>query len=178
MGLNRSLEDAHIDLQLSYAEAKAQFHKDNPTWPRVQLNETQRSMAVMTAYYAQGRKPLAEVNRLRELAGLEKIGAAEGKRKVTNSLPGTSPHGKKPSGAIDVVMIDRHTGVALYDPKYLKYYIAFGGYMLAAGSSLLTSGKITHKIVWGQDWNGDGINNQTFYDTPHFELKGWQNFSS
>jgi peptidoglycan L-alanyl-D-glutamate endopeptidase CwlK len=47
--------------------------------------ETKRTQAVQDAYYAQGRRPLAEVNALRMVAGLWAIRDAENKRKPTDS---------------------------------------------------------------------------------------------
>ncbi|MDR0708926.1 MAG: M15 family metallopeptidase [Spirochaetaceae bacterium] len=47
--------------------------------------ETLRSHAVQEAYYAQGRRPLAEINELRKKAGLYLLGEAEGKRIVTQT---------------------------------------------------------------------------------------------
>jgi peptidoglycan L-alanyl-D-glutamate endopeptidase CwlK len=48
--------------------------------------ETLRTQAVQTAYYAQGRKPLAEINELRKKAGLYLLGETEGKRIVTKTM--------------------------------------------------------------------------------------------
>ena len=51
-----------------------------------ELNEVLRTPAVQIAYYAQGRQPLFEVNRLRKLAGLYPIGNADNTYQVTWTL--------------------------------------------------------------------------------------------
>jgi peptidoglycan L-alanyl-D-glutamate endopeptidase CwlK len=53
---------------------------------RYSVLETLRTQAVQEAYYAQGRKPLEEVNELRKAAGLYLLGEAEGKRIVTKTM--------------------------------------------------------------------------------------------
>ena len=50
------------------------------------ISETLRTPAVQAAYFAQGRKPLDEVNKLRVAAGLWKITEAENKNKITWTL--------------------------------------------------------------------------------------------
>lgn len=63
------------------------------------VSETLRTPRVQAAYFAQGRKPLDEVNRLRVSAGLWKISEAENKNKVTWTLRSKHLDGL----AIDVV---------------------------------------------------------------------------
>jgi peptidoglycan L-alanyl-D-glutamate endopeptidase CwlK len=53
---------------------------------RYSVVETLRTQAVQEAYYAQGRRPLAEINELREKAGLYLLGEAEGKRIITKTM--------------------------------------------------------------------------------------------
>ena len=53
---------------------------------RLRISYALRSFAEQTALYAQGRQPLAEINRLRKIAGMQPIGATEAKNKVTNGL--------------------------------------------------------------------------------------------
>ena len=60
--------------------------------------ETLRTAEVQAAYYAQGRKPLAEVNGLRGKAGLYLLSEAENKNKVTNATYSVHQEG----GAIDL----------------------------------------------------------------------------
>lgn len=48
--------------------------------------ETRRTAAVQRAYYAQGRQPLEDVNRLRRDAGLYLLSEAENKRIITKTL--------------------------------------------------------------------------------------------
>jgi peptidoglycan L-alanyl-D-glutamate endopeptidase CwlK len=53
---------------------------------RYAILETLRTAEVQEAYYAQGRKPLAEINALRTKAGLYLLTDAEGKRIVTQTM--------------------------------------------------------------------------------------------
>ena len=66
---------------------------------RVLISETLRTPQVQAAYFAQGRKALAEVNRLRVSAGLWQISEKENKSKVTWTLKSKHLDGL----AIDVV---------------------------------------------------------------------------
>lgn len=47
------------------------------------LNEVLRTLAVQEAYYAQSRKPIDEVNKLRKIAGLSPLPASENLKPVT-----------------------------------------------------------------------------------------------
>jgi peptidoglycan L-alanyl-D-glutamate endopeptidase CwlK len=53
---------------------------------RYTVTETLRTQTVQEAYYAQGRKPLEEINGLRKKAGLYLLGPEEGKRIVTKTM--------------------------------------------------------------------------------------------
>jgi len=61
--------------------------------------ETKRNTEVQTAYYAQGRKPLEEVNALRKKAGLYLLSEANNKKKITWTMKSKHIEGK----AIDIV---------------------------------------------------------------------------
>ena len=50
------------------------------------VNEGKRTVETQTAYYAQGRKSLEEVNRLRKIAGLSPINEAANKKIVTKTM--------------------------------------------------------------------------------------------
>jgi hypothetical protein len=63
------------------------------------VNETLRDLAVQQSYYSQGRKPLQEVNDLRQKAGLRLISAPENKNIITWTLNSKHLEGK----AIDIV---------------------------------------------------------------------------
>lgn len=58
----------------------------------VEIIETYRTGLVQTAYYAQGRKNLNEVNVMRTGAGLKIITAEENKHIITNTTAGKSKH--------------------------------------------------------------------------------------
>ncbi len=115
------------------------------------------------ALFAQGREPLAEVNRLRKLAGMDLFDAlkpkavAEAERIITYKRGGQSNHNKLPSEALDVAHLQ-----------------ADGSVKWDAGALLLFSRLMRgadKRIVWGADWDSDGqTNDEHFRDWPHFEL--------
>lgn len=189
MPLNNSIEDLDPELKMVYEEAKASMKRDFPAGPWPELNETARSKAVQDAYYARGRKPYATVRALYKAAGLYDIGVAEAAKPVTNAQFGQSAHNAAAdeySPALDVrfrlLVIDK-PGAGQTPPTYkagkeitweARWFTIFGGYMLAAASKLLAAGKITQKVVWGNDWNGNGKRDDSSYDPPHYELKNWR----
>ena len=78
---------------------------------------------------------------------------------------GQSKHNCVPSMAVDVAPYPIN-----WDDKERFYY--FAGIVKGVASMLLEQGKISHKIRFGGDWDGDNnLNNQTFFDLPHYELE-------
>ena len=67
MGINRSISALQPALQ---AAVQAFIAECNSRGINILIIETDRSQLVQTAYYAQGRLPLDEVNSLRKLSGL------------------------------------------------------------------------------------------------------------
>jgi len=117
---------------------------------------TLRATDEQVALYAQGRKPLDEVNRLRKIAGLWLIGAAENKNIVTN-CDGIKIKSRHQTGEAFDCWFARADGSAdwsIHDPVRI---LSLG----AIGESL--------GLVWGGrfeplDKNGIG------WDPDHFEL--------
>lgn len=71
---------------------------------------------------------------------------------------GASKHNNMPSLAVDVAPcpIDWNDKIKFYH---------FAGFVLGVASQMGI------KLRWGGDWNSDNnLNNQTFFDLPHFEL--------
>ncbi len=184
-----STSDLDPDLALAYREAKADWIRDYPAGPWPELNETSRSKAVQDAYYARGRRPVADVQKLYAAAGLYEIQADEAGKWATNAAFGQSAHNAavdEYSGAFDVrmrvvVLVKAAAGEtpALYAAGKgitweSKYYTAFAGYVLKAASRLLAAGKITDRIVWGGDWNANNLRDDKSTDLPHYERKSWR----
>lgn len=123
--------------------------------------EGYRSAVVQAAYFAQGRLPLAQLNKLRVVAGLPSFpaGSAEAGRKVTELAAGYSNHNRLPSWAIDVALLQAD-GSVKWDNAAL---LLFARLMRAADA----------RVRWGGDWDGDGrTDDERFHDWPHFELTG------
>ncbi len=77
---------------------------------------------------------------------------------------GQSKHNCVPSMAVDASPYPIDWG-----DKKRFYYLA--GIIKGIASRLLEEGKISHNIRFGGDWDGDNdLNNQTFFDLPHYEL--------
>jgi peptidoglycan L-alanyl-D-glutamate endopeptidase CwlK len=157
MGISKRIEDLHPDLAKVYAEAKASYIAAHPGGLRPQLSETARPAVVQTAYYAQGRQALAEVNKLRHIAGLNPIGAAENGRKITNAKAGQSAHNFEPSRAFDVVLVRADGNADWTEANYLH----FAEYVKAAAAKLKVA------VSQGAYW-------KSFKDYPHCELLSWR----
>ena len=119
---------------------------------RYSITETLRTIEVQEAYYAQGRKPLEEINALRKKAGLYLLGEAEGKRIVTQTMQSVHLTGM----AADIVPV--------LDGK-IPWTITAGNAGL-----WLTFGKLGQEagLEWGGTWtplNKFGIG----WDAPHYQ---------
>lgn len=89
---------------------------------------------------------------------------AEGKSKVK-----FGKHNLKPSMAVDVAPypIDFSNGLK----KIARFYY-LAGVIKTVAKNLYSQGRITTKVRWGGDWDGDNdFEDQTFDDLCHFELK-------
>jgi len=157
MPTDNSLDHLHPELARVYTEAKAQYLAAHPTGLKPRLGETYRSLAVQAAYYAQGRKSLTEINKLRHVAGLNPIGLVEAKSAITKAQPGQSPHNFLPSRAFDVELVKPTGDVDWTEANYLT----FAGYVRLAANLLKVD------ISQGAYWIG-------FRDYPHTELKIWR----
>lgn len=86
---------------------------------------------------------------------------AEGKSKL--KYPNGN-HNAIPSNAVDVYPFP-------IEMKNTSRFYWFGGFVMGIAEMLYLQGKITHKIRYGGDWDGDkDINDQTFNDLVHFEI--------
>lgn len=75
------------------------------------------------------------------------------RRSKHQALPG------KYGEAVDIVVyVD---GQVTWDPKHYK---------TVAKHILKVAKGVGGKVRWGGDWNGDMIDNQKFYDYPHYEV--------
>jgi len=56
-----------------------------------------------------------------------------------------------------------------YDHAHLCY---LAGVILSTAADLLREGKVTRRVIWGGNWDSDGVvcKDQNFQDLPHFEL--------
>lgn len=101
MGLSRDIAKLRHDFRQLIEELIKKLDQlvSNGSLAPYRVFETVRTKEVQEAYYAQGRKGLEEVNRLRTIAGLWKISEKENKDTVTQTLKSKHIEGI----AIDIV---------------------------------------------------------------------------
>lgn len=121
------------------------------------ITQARRSHPEQKAIYAQGRESLAEVNKLRGIAGLAPIKPSENvvvtKTMNSNHLPNEQGKGD----ALDAAPYP-------YDPKDRERAWMLQGILLAAAA---VEGV---KVRSGADFNGDkNFRNDSFVDLPHIE---------
>ena len=73
--------------------------------------------------------------------------------------------------ATDIHISAKHQGTSLtWNEEHLTFV---AGYLIAIADMLYEQGKITHKLLWGGNWDHDSVIllDQTFIDNPHFQLR-------
>lgn len=120
-----------------------------------------RSFAEQAALYAQGRKPLLDVNALRKTANLPAISVTENKKTVTNAPAGLSIH--QYGLAVDIVLVVDTDGNGSYETASWDTKKDFDGDGLSDWMEVVAIFK-KYGWSWGGDW-------ASFKDTPHFEKK-------
>jgi peptidoglycan L-alanyl-D-glutamate endopeptidase CwlK len=121
---------------------------------RYSVLETLRTQAVQEAYYAQGRRPLEEINELRKKAGLYLLGETEGKKIVTKTMRSVHLTGT----AADIVPVLDGKIPWNIAAETAGLWLAFGRLGEEAG------------LEWGGGWpplDRFGIG----WDTPHYQIK-------
>lgn len=147
--MGRKPEELHPYLLANFERAAKEYKQAYPDDPQPFLTETRRSEEEQVAYYAQGRQPLKETNRLRALAKLGPITLEENKRRVTNARPGKTLHSSNPSLAYDIAF--KKGKKVFYDVPFFQKF---------AKIALKDA-----RVEWGGDWT-------SFVDYPHFQFKG------
>jgi hypothetical protein len=157
MAIHPERNPADLDpiLRHKWEAGLALYRTKYPERPVPFLTQCYRSNETQAAYHAQGRKSLAEVNRLRAAAGHGAITAAQNKI-ITKALPGSSPHNRKPAMAFDVAFLDPINPRALSND--LKNYTLFAACMVEVDPDDV--------VEWGGEWK--------FVDRPHFQRRNWR----
>lgn len=156
----------HREIGLLQPELKRRVEKtiialENANLP-VLISETLRDLNVQKAYYAQGRRPLLEVNQLRKEAGLYLINELENKNIVTNcdGINHKSKHQTRDESgygyAIDLVpaKVDERGNKSFWWNAPQEVWEKMGHIAEECGLDWCYGGKGEH---WG-------------WDSPHFEL--------
>ena len=120
------------------------------------IAEGERSLAKQLQYFNEGKSKIDGINK----KGQHQLGKIDGVKKK-------GKHNYSPSLAADIYPYFENG--AKWDNEHLSY---LSGIIHAVSEILFNTGKITHKIRWGGNWDMDGIIliDQSFDDRPHFEL--------
>lgn len=144
------LSTCHNDLQLIFNEVI----KCSPI--DLGIAQGERTIELQQQYYNEGKskinpKKYATVEQLLKVA----------KHIVDGVI-------RKKAMAVDIYAYIKGKG-ASWDKAHL---CLIAGVVYTVSNKLFKEGKITHKIRWGGNWDGDGeiISDQSFQDLPHFEL--------
>jgi hypothetical protein len=116
--------------------------------------ETFRTQEAQDAYYAQGRETLDTINEKRKRAGFTPIGAAEGKRIITNAKH--SVHQDRQ--AADIVPILEGEKIPWDYAKYKDLWLCFGRLGMEAGLEWGGGKNWTPLLPCGLGW-----------DPPHYQ---------
>ena len=96
----------------------------------------------------------------------------EGKSKL-DGINKKSKHNYNPSMAVDIMPYKKGTNAFSGKEKDNRRFYFMMGMVKAISEKLFEEDKITHKVRFGLDWNGNFVyDDQTFDDLPHFELIG------
>ena len=68
-----------------------------------------------------------------------------------------------------------------WENKALFHRIA--DFIMEANKKLLEQSIVSHELVWGNDWDGDGIPvekdpDENFIDMPHWQIKNWKELTT
>lgn len=150
------LAQLHPDLQAVFKEAFADWKREHPESPQPFISQSSRSQAEQDALYAQGRQPLAAVNKLRAIAGMAPISEKENVR-VSNARFGESAHNFTPARAGDVAFL-AGKGKLDWTPGLFS---RLNTLMMAAAAELGVD------VEWGGLW-------KTRPNAPHWQLRHWR----
>ena len=152
--MSRALEDLAPDF-IDTARAVLRLLEGKP----VMVYMTRRTTAEQAAFFAQGRKPLAQVNASRLLADLPPIAPGDNLVTLTNcdGIQYPSPH--QSGRAIDIVAVDAHGNPSWDYAKYAEVYKAIRDAAIEAGADPGASwlkhrdGTPSPYAKWGLGWD-------------------------
>lgn len=152
----RDITRCYPQLREAWRYTQSEWARVNPNKPQPIITCTLRTLEEQAALHAQGRLPLAEINKLRKKAGLAPINEAQSKLKITNAKPGQSKHNPDSTGlsrAFDIAFVNLSSGknaTLNWDTKlFTEFY------------KILSAKYPT--VSWGGNW-------KSFKDFPHFEV--------
>jgi peptidoglycan LD-endopeptidase CwlK len=150
---SRRIEDLNEILAAAWTKAAQAYGRDYPDKPQPFITCTHRTNAEQRALYDQPRD------------GKDNNGNGiidDKSEKVTQALPGQSPHNYLPALAFDVAFINPVTQKLDWGAEQFKRFAE----LIRIHQPL---------VVWGGDWNQNGeTRDERFPDAPHFELRNWR----
>lgn len=95
----------------------------------------------------------------------------DGVKSKSNHQPRKDKEGNLVSFAADILPVAKGTNAFSGKESDNRRFYTMMGMVKAISAKLLEDKKITHKVRFGLDWDGDDTYaDQTFDDLPHFEL--------
>lgn len=120
------------------------------------ITQTERSMGLQTALYAQGRQSLTSVNEKRKIAKLQPITEKENKSTVTNAMAGKSAHNFGLAFDVGIIVNGK------VDWNRIDLFKRVG----EIGIKLNIDG---YSLTWGGNFS-------SIKDYPHFEMTDWKKY--
>lgn len=127
---------------------------------RLRISYALRSFAEQTALFAQGRQSLAEINRLRKIAGMKPIVSSEAKNKVTNAQAGLSYHNY--ALALDIVLLYDKNGDGVFEE--VSWDLKRDG-----DKDGISDWMEVTKCLVDRGWENGFWTNGKHWDKPHFQ---------
>lgn len=94
----------------------------------------------------------------------------DGKSKLDGTIR-KSKHQSYPSMAVDIMPYKKGSNAFSGDELDDRRFYFMMGMVKVIAEKLLDEGKISHKVRFGLDWDGDETyRDQNFHDLPHIEL--------
>jgi peptidoglycan L-alanyl-D-glutamate endopeptidase CwlK len=145
--MSRDINKLQNDVKIALVEAMSEM---DDLGIKYFVDSTLRTTEEQAAYFAQGRKPLLDVNQLRTIAGFGLLPESENRYTITNCDGVTAKSNHQSGRAVDVVPTDS---------RGRPYWPVAD----SAAWKLIAVVMEKHGFTWGGRW-------KKFPDFPHYEM--------